>query len=91
MALVELCQMEWGLHGVKFEEVMEQMDTCYNFMPTQYTSGVGLPSATTNVAGANNGSCKVYAFGMVRSWPPSLLTRATWVTLRARWVTLRAG
>ena len=66
LAIVDLCQQEFGLTGVTFNEVMEQMDACYNFVPTEYTSGKGLPEATNNPAGTNNGSCKVYAFGLVR-------------------------
>jgi hypothetical protein len=72
LALVDLTKQEFGLTGVTFNEVMEQMDACYNFVPTEYTSGKGLAEETTNPAGTNNGSCKVYAFGLVRPRLPAL-------------------
>eukprot|EP00241_Pyramimonas_parkeae_P009262 CAMPEP_0114239076 /NCGR_PEP_ID=MMETSP0058-20121206/8258_1 /TAXON_ID=36894 /ORGANISM="Pyramimonas parkeae, CCMP726" /LENGTH=145 /DNA_ID=CAMNT_0001351215 /DNA_START=290 /DNA_END=727 /DNA_ORIENTATION=+ len=61
-ALVELCDLEFGLTGVRFEEVMDMVGQCYTFTPTGYTSGAGLPSEVCNEPNTNNGSCKVFAF-----------------------------
>uniref|UniRef100_A0A7S0MVS7 HopJ type III effector protein n=1 Tax=Pyramimonas obovata TaxID=1411642 RepID=A0A7S0MVS7_9CHLO len=66
-ALVELAQQEWGLHGVRFEEVMELMNECYIFEPTEYISGKGQPYEVVNPAGTNSGSCKVFAFGKLHN------------------------
>jgi hypothetical protein len=60
--LRELAEQEFGLTGVKFNEVMAKVDECYDFSPTAYTSGKGTPKETTNAAGTNNGSCKTFYF-----------------------------
>eukprot|EP00959_Pyramimonas_sp_CCMP1952_P197290 4125713-Pyramimonas_sp.AAC.1 len=65
-ALVELAQQEWGLYGVRFEEVMELMNECYIFEPTEYISGKGQAYEVVNAAGTNSGSCKVFAFGQMQ-------------------------
>eukprot|EP00854_Cymbomonas_tetramitiformis_P010797 gene10797-12773_t len=62
-ALAELAIQEWGLHGVKFNEVM--VEESYRFTPTEYTSGFGTDDELVNPAGTNNGSNKVFAFGML--------------------------
>ncbi|KAK3268823.1 hypothetical protein CYMTET_22692 [Cymbomonas tetramitiformis] len=64
-ALAELAIQEWGLHGVKFNEVMAQVEESYRFTPTEYTSGFGTDDELVNPAGTNNGSNKVFAFGML--------------------------
>jgi len=61
-ALVELTQQEWGLVGVRFEEVMAMLGACYLFSPAPYTSSAGSACALENPAGVNSGSCKVFAF-----------------------------
>jgi len=60
--LCELAEQEFGLAGVKFNEVMGKMDECYDFAPTFYASGKGTDGETKNEAGTNNGSCKTFYF-----------------------------
>jgi len=60
--LCELAEQEFGLTGVKFNEVMGKMDECYDFAPTFYASGKGTDGETKNEAGTNNGSCKTFYF-----------------------------
>ena len=60
--LCELAEQEFGLAGVKFNEVMGKMDECYDFTPTFYASGKGTDGETKNEAGTNNGSCKTFYF-----------------------------
>lgn len=64
-ALADLAKQEWGLHGVKFNEVMAQIEESFRFTPTEYTSGFGTDDLLVNPAGTNNGSNKVFAFGML--------------------------
>jgi len=60
--LLEFSQQEFGLTGVRFEEVMEVINGSYDFVPTGYTSGAGTPEEVVNAAGQNSGSCKTFAF-----------------------------
>mmetsp|Transcript_16606 Transcript_16606/g.27997 ORF Transcript_16606/g.27997 Transcript_16606/m.27997 type:complete len:242 (-) Transcript_16606:365-1090(-) len=66
-ALIDLAKQEWGLYGVKFEEIMDLMKECYIFEPTAYTSGKGQPYEVVNPAGTNSGSCKVFALGKLHN------------------------
>lgn len=43
---------------VAFADVMALIDTQYHFTPTAFQNG-----EQHNVAGTNNGSCKIFAFG----------------------------
>ena len=40
-AILDLSKQEFGLHGVKFAEIMDKVNECYVFTPCQYTSGAG--------------------------------------------------
>jgi len=42
---------------VTFQEVIAHIDENYDFTPTRFTNG-----DTTNEAGQNNGSCKIFSF-----------------------------
>lgn len=50
-------QLENNPEAIVFQEVIEYIDAHYDFTPTAFTNG-----ETTNEAGQNNGSCKVFSF-----------------------------
>eukprot|EP00227_Mantoniella_beaufortii_P020058 CAMPEP_0197600154 /NCGR_PEP_ID=MMETSP1326-20131121/32742_1 /TAXON_ID=1155430 /ORGANISM="Genus nov. species nov., Strain RCC2288" /LENGTH=202 /DNA_ID=CAMNT_0043167215 /DNA_START=39 /DNA_END=647 /DNA_ORIENTATION=+ len=60
--VIELAGQEFGLAGVKFNEVMDKVNECYVFTPCAYTSGAGTPEEVVNAAGVNSGSLKTYYF-----------------------------
>lgn len=45
---------------IDFTEVIAYIDANYDFTPTKFTNG-----ETTNEAGQNNGSCKVFSFAQL--------------------------
>ena len=47
-------------NDIEFVDTMAIIDTHYQFTPTQFTNGHAL-----NMAGENNGSCKIFAFGQL--------------------------
>lgn len=47
-------------NAVDFADVMAVVDAHYDFSPTAFTNG-----ELSNAAGENNGSCKVFAFGLL--------------------------
>jgi hypothetical protein len=64
-AILDLSKQEFGLHGVKFAEIMDKVNECYVFTPCQYTSGAGTDAKTVNPAGTNSGSLKTYYFAHI--------------------------
>ena len=63
MTLQELLtQIQNSPNDVEFNDVMGVIDNVYDFMPTAFTNG-----DTNNEAGQNNGSCKVFAFGLLHT------------------------
>ncbi|KMT65155.1 HopJ type III effector protein [Catenovulum maritimum] len=44
-------------NAVEFSEVIETIDSSYEFTPTEFANG-----DLVNQAGQNNGSCKIFAF-----------------------------
>jgi len=50
--------------NVEFEQVIEVITELYTYTPTQFSNGVG-PTAVINEAGANEGSCKIFAFAQL--------------------------
>lgn len=57
-----LNQLENTPESVQFNDVIAVIDATYDFAPTAFANG-----DTTNEAGQNNGSCKIFAFGKVNS------------------------
>ena len=53
--------------GLRFEEVLAVINDCYVFTPTDFSTGVGTSSATSNPAGANEGACRTLAFASLHS------------------------
>ncbi len=47
---------------VQFNDVIAVIDAVYDFTPTAFTNG-----NTSNAAGQNNGSCKIFAFGKLNN------------------------
>ena len=50
---------------VSFQEVIDTIDKNYTFIETAFTNG-----DTHNHAGDNNGSCKIFAFGLLNQLTP---------------------
>ena len=61
-AIIYLSKQEFGLAGLKFNEIMDKVGECYAFTPAQYVSGKGTDLETVNPAGTNSGSLKTYYF-----------------------------
>lgn len=47
---------------IEFESTIAVIEANYEFTPTAFTNG-----ATENAAGQNNGSCKIFAFGLLNN------------------------
>ena len=58
-------QLESSPNTVIFDHTMATIDANYAFTPTQFTNG-----NTTNKAGSNNGSCKIFAFAKLHNLAP---------------------
>lgn len=50
---------------ILFPEVIEYIDSKYNFTPTPFTNGT-----TVNEANQNNGSCKLFYFAKIQKLSP---------------------
>ena len=55
-----LNKLERTPNNIEFTETMSVIEATYSFTPTSLTNGV-----TLNQAGENNGSCKIFAFGIL--------------------------
>ncbi|MCW8830590.1 MAG: HopJ type III effector protein [Gammaproteobacteria bacterium] len=49
---------------VGFQNVIETIDNSYNYTPTQFSNGSG-DDCVISKAGENEGSCKIFAFGLL--------------------------
>jgi len=54
-----LTKLTTSPNDIAFTETMAIIDATYIFTPTQFSNG-----NTVNQAGENNGSCKIFAFGL---------------------------
>ncbi len=59
--MVLLEQLKHFPETIQFSEVIAYIDENYNFTPTAFKNG-----ETTNQAGQNNGSCKVFSFAKLQ-------------------------
>ncbi len=50
---------------VSFEEVIAYIQCHFHYMPTQFTNGIG-EHKLVNEAGVNEGSCKIFTFGLLQ-------------------------
>ena len=48
--------------SISFTDTMTVIEKHYNFTPTQFSNG-----DLINLAGQNNGSCKIFAFGLLNN------------------------
>lgn len=55
-----LNQLEFTAGAIQFEDTMDAIETNYDFTPTTFQNGV-----LENAADTNNGSCKIFAFGLL--------------------------
>lgn len=46
---------------IEFTDTIAIIESLYDFIPTQFANG-----PVTNMAGDNNGSCKIFAFGLAQ-------------------------
>ena len=49
---------------IDFNVVMDTIDSNYDYTPTRFRNGIA-ENAITNEAGSNEGSCKIFAFGLL--------------------------
>ena len=49
---------------IEFDNVMQVIADYYNYTPTRFTNGEG-SNKTTNEAGCNEGSCKIFFFAQL--------------------------
>lgn len=61
-----LSQLQSSPETVEFKGVMDTIATFYDYTPTGFTNGVG-ESQAINQAGANEGSCKIFAFAQLNN------------------------
>ncbi len=55
-----LKQLEHNPEQIEFNDTLAAIDANYNFTPSTFTNG-----STVNEAGTNNGSCKIFSFGLL--------------------------
>lgn len=55
-----LAQLTQSPEQIEFSDTMAVIDANYDFTPTAFTNG-----NTLNEANQNNGSCKIFAFGLL--------------------------
>jgi len=55
-----LSQLSTTPDSIQFDDTMAVIETHYAFTPTAFTNG-----NTQNAANTNNGSCKIFAFGLL--------------------------
>lgn len=48
---------------VHFQDVITLIDSLYTFTPSEFTNGQG-ENTVINAKGSNEGSCKIFAFGL---------------------------
>lgn len=49
---------------ISFEQVIKTIDEHYEYTPTRFTNGQGAMQVISE-AGSNEGSCKIFAFGLL--------------------------
>ncbi|MDH5516511.1 MAG: HopJ type III effector protein [Gammaproteobacteria bacterium] len=59
-----LQQLASSAESVSFNQVIEAIESDYNYTPSRFTNGLGSNMAI-NEAGTNEGSCKIFAFAEI--------------------------
>lgn len=49
--------------AIEFKQVMDLIDTLYDYTPTEFSNGLG-EDLVLNQAGTNEGSCRLFAFAL---------------------------
>ncbi|MDT8371756.1 MAG: HopJ type III effector protein [Gammaproteobacteria bacterium] len=57
-----LLKLDQNPEQIEFSETMDVIDDNYNFTPAKFSNG-----DTLNEENQNNGSCKIFAFGLLNS------------------------
>jgi hypothetical protein len=55
-----IMQLRSANHTINFKQVMQVINRFYDYTPTSFTN-----AATTNKAGSNEGSCKIFYFAQL--------------------------
>ena len=55
---------------VEFDQVIDCIDNNYEYNPTHFTNGQG-HDLVNNLAGSNEGSCKIFAFAQLHQLTPA--------------------
>ncbi|MCK5002016.1 MAG: HopJ type III effector protein [Gammaproteobacteria bacterium] len=50
--------------SIEFQDVIKHIDKSYDYTPTQFSNG-NADDCVTSKAGENEGSCKIFAFGLL--------------------------
>ena len=61
-----LNKLKTSPEAIQFNDVMEIISKNYHYSPTQFSNGVG-DEKVINEAGANEGSCKLFAFAQLNN------------------------
>lgn len=59
-----LAQIKSQSETVEFQNVIDTINEYYNYQPTQFSNGLG-NECVISKAGENEGSCKIFAFGLL--------------------------
>lgn len=69
MTLEQLLAKLQARQDLKFSEVIATIETHYQYSPQSFKNGIG-EDCVQNPAGTNEGSCKVFAFGLLQQLSP---------------------
>jgi len=58
-------QIENSPESVEFDQIITVIAENYDYQPTRFTNGVD-DAMAVNEAGTNEGSCKLFAFGLIQ-------------------------
>ena len=57
-------QIKSNPETIEFQNVIETINNTYDYTPTQFSNGTG-DDCVISKAGENEGSCKIFAFGLM--------------------------
>ncbi|MDQ7075726.1 MAG: HopJ type III effector protein [Gammaproteobacteria bacterium] len=57
---------------VQFAQTMQLIEQHYDYTPAEFSNGLGA-DRVLNAAGSNEGSCKIFAFGLLHDLPAESL------------------
>ena len=62
-------QKTQNIEAISFDETMAMIDNYYRYQPTEFSNGIG-DDKIISPAGINQGSCKIFAFGLLQQLTP---------------------